>query len=90
LSKAIREAEKKARERELAKKHIIKEHVRLGLVTPEGAELRLGLAAERELSHLLSDIATFNLDRQDIIKRITTIRDSLRREIWAAGYKGRF
>lgn len=45
---------------------------------------------ERELSHLISDIATFNLDQKSIGGRITSIRDKIRTDLRAVGYRGNF
>lgn len=45
---------------------------------------------ERELSHLVSDIATYNLDRQSIVSRVSSIRDKIRNRMQALGYSGHF
>ncbi len=45
---------------------------------------------EREMSHLISDIATFNLDQKSIGGRITSIRDKIRTDLRAVGYRGNF
>ena len=34
--------------------------------------------AERELSHILSDAAEYNLDRETILRRMALVRSSLR------------
>jgi len=45
---------------------------------------------ERDLSHLLSDAASLNLSRENILKRLTTIRNTIREEMRLKGYKGYF
>ncbi len=45
---------------------------------------------EGELSHLVSDIASFNLDKQGIVSRISSIRNTMRTRLQALGYKGYF
>ncbi|MDP2753713.1 MAG: hypothetical protein Q8P40_04900 [Nitrospirota bacterium] len=45
---------------------------------------------ERDMSHLISDIATFNIDQKSIGGRITSIRDKIRTDLRAMGYKGNF
>lgn len=47
-------------------------------------------AFERQLSQLVSDIATFNLDRQTIVNRVVGIRDDIRKKMQALGFKGHF
>lgn len=48
------------------------------------------LVYERDLSHLISDIATFNIDQKSIGGRITSIRDKVRTDLRATGYRGNF
>lgn len=45
---------------------------------------------ERMLSRLISDTATYNLDRQAVISQVISIRDSIRNRARALGYKGYF
>lgn len=45
---------------------------------------------ERELSQIISDTATYNLDRISIANRVAGIRDGMRRKLQELGYKGRF
>lgn len=45
---------------------------------------------ERELSQLVSDIATYNLDRQSIVNRVVDMRNKIRSRMQALGYKGHF
>lgn len=45
---------------------------------------------ERQLSQFVSDIATFNLDRQTIVTRVADIRNKIRSRMQALGYKGPF
>lgn len=45
---------------------------------------------EKELSHLVSDTASFNLDRQSIANRVLDIRNKLRNKLYTLGYKGHF
>lgn len=45
---------------------------------------------ERDLSHLVSDIATFNIDQKSMGGRITSIRDKIRTDLRATGYRGNF
>ncbi len=48
------------------------------------------LVFERELSQLVSDTATFNLDRQTIANRVLDIRNKLRNRLYMLGFKGHF
>lgn len=48
------------------------------------------LVFEKELSHLVSDTASFNLDRQSIANRVLDIRNKLRNRLYMLGYKGHF
>lgn len=45
---------------------------------------------ERDLSHLISDIATFNIDQKSIAGRITSFREKIRADLRAGGYRGNF
>lgn len=48
------------------------------------------LVFEKELSHLVSDTASFNLDRQSIANRVLDIRNKLRNKLYTLGFKGHF
>lgn len=45
---------------------------------------------ERELSHLVSDVASFNMDKQSIVIRVVDMRNKIRSRMQALGYQGRF